>query len=289
MLAFPARSMFSHGASRVCAGVVRLTTGLPVVGAELAPSKEGGAGRFGTLLDEVARIPNGRQPMLNLLLDSLLPIPTQIDPDLRPIWANEAMQRAYDIVQLFSSLERARPYRGACTRCLRSEQAYANDLAEVYTEIKKLGNQAVQPCAGVLKMALLSIDGLFSAVSGVNRISCTVEVVGLKAVKRRALVLVACRLVTSILNEQTASGQDINVKLIGAGPGVACLSVFASSEALNRYDDIVDDLADLLQAAVCRTCQDSGPTRVDLLFPTGKVQLDRSFGLSDLMALRERS
>jgi signal transduction histidine kinase len=118
---------------------------------------------------------------------------------LRPLWAEEAMNRADNLLRLALMLAQRVP-RGSCKLFVSPvEFALADELAALYRSLEVEQERRVVPCSAVLRGVVRNLVALFgSAVSAVE-LRTQIELVALPAYRRRALVMAASELVINAL------------------------------------------------------------------------------------------
>jgi hypothetical protein len=210
---------------------------------------------------------NARQAVLGLLLGATLPLPVAMRSVLRPIWATEAMQRAYDVVRLVAALDEAVPHVNASPMFLAAEYRIADELAAAYRSLDFPQDTARVPCSGVLRTAVRDLVELFGAVAGSTRIRTEIQRLTLPMFRSRALVLVACRLVTLALGRTEIPANLVIVTLTRIGTDMARLRVLGSGCSSRQPDEIVSDLASLLESTPVYVIDDAGRITTQITFP----------------------
>jgi hypothetical protein len=214
-----------------------------------------------------------RQAMLGILLDAALPMTSHGRPALRPVWVNEAMNRAYKMIRLTAALERLTPL---CRFALKEDEAERRIAAEIATVFRALDvddDDEVMPCSEDLRIAVCGLIELFAPVAGSACFRAHIEQLSLPGFKRRALVLAACDLVSDVLLRgflQSGPG-IINVALRRAGLTEMRLTVSGgpSGSICNRRSDSLPDLAALLESSPSYSMLHIGGVAAELTFPIG--------------------
>jgi two-component sensor histidine kinase len=174
--------------------------------------------RFESMALLTGELPPKAGDLLGILLASTFPSDGQGCEVLRPLWAEEAMHRAYGFVRLVDARNRR--------RVSRDETAAARDLAARFRDLEAGDEREMQPTTGVLRDVVSGLGSLFADPANVI-LKTEVEPVSLPAYKRRALVAAAAELVTNaLLHAFNGRGAGmIDVGLTVRGPQSACLRV----------------------------------------------------------------
>jgi hypothetical protein len=190
-----------------------------------------------------------RQSLLGVLLDATLPATRSAHPALRPLWADEAIQRAHDMIGLVAELERGAPLRRADRLAVRGEHALAVELAAAFRALS-VDDDGALPCSGLLRTIVHDLVELFGPVAGQPRLRSRIERLALPACQRRALVLAGSTLVThALLRSADADPKaEITVTLGPSGPGSVCLRIVTERERqrvepMQRPDALVREMA----------------------------------------------
>jgi hypothetical protein len=214
-----------------------------------------------------ATISGARLAVLGLLLGATLRLPVGMGAVLRPIWADEAIQRAYDMVHLVAALDRAVPYANANSKLLTEEHRIAAELAAAYRSLNFAHDTSTAPCSEILRTAIHDLVQLFGPAVGSPHLRIAIESLTLPMFQRRALVLAASRLVTDAFCRSERL-TDLAVTLARIGPHTARLRVVGADSSTCDPDDTVSDLASLLESEPVYAIDDAGRTTVDITFPT---------------------
>ncbi len=207
------------------------------------------ASRLEALVQCTAAISAGRQGMLGALLSTTLPSACHGQAALRPLWVNEAMQRACDFVALFGWVERDRS-RGQAV--LEAEWRLVHELVSLYTSLDNDDSQTLFACSHAIRTAARDHVELFGPGGDPMKVCTVVDRLALPAYRQRALVLVTCRLAIEALHRVAVRpGPSRLVVLLTVDPGCATLSVTQDLSGPYRAPDgrpseCTRDLATLL-------------------------------------------
>jgi hypothetical protein len=196
---------------------------------------------------------------------------------LRPLWAEEAMHRAYG----FLRLAHARARRcGLTTNGVPVDQAtacdreygVARDLAARFAVLEAGEDCAARPCAAALCDIVAGLEVLFGRPAGVAVVT-GIQAMSLPAYKRRALVLAANELVINSLLHAFPGHRTgvIEVSLTGHGTELASLRVaddgIGLADAQPNLDcGVAASLADLLEGELTYE-RTNGRTIATVAFP----------------------
>ena len=214
-----------------------------------------------------------RQAVLGALLDRILPSCNGFT-DLQPLWANEAMHRAYSMVRLVSGLEHRlalgmRYPLGAVT-----EYRLAAELAAMFRSLGAGDGAEALPCASALRTTVRNLIRLFGPVVGQIHMRTWIEPVDMPALKVRAIVLATSELVVNALLHAFGcrSSGCIAVTLSRTEPTQAQLVVADDGWGRPQYrahqhDGIASDLAALLESEIVYRATTGGGTLAEISFP----------------------
>ena len=215
--------------------------------------------------------------IVGVLLDAAHPFRSGGRDVLHPLWAQEAMQRAYGILHLAVQLQQK---IGACAEddiTARSEQRRANDLAVLFRTLHIEQDEEVLRCSDVLRGIVRNLVALFGSGAGRIVIRTDIEQLSLPAYKRRALVLAASELVINALRHGFAGkvGGRIDVTLWAVGTSHVRLSVVDDGVGLSEahasgQGGIAVALADLLEGALVYRQSGTVGTNAEIVLPTYK-------------------
>ena len=238
------------------------------------PPPEHAASRLEQMAADAALVSGPRLALLGLLLDATLPAASFGCAALRPLWANEAMQRAQNMIRLVVALDRREPAIHAEPARLQMECRIAAELAAAYRQLDLAEETGVLPCSPVLRTAVRDLVDLFGSSDGQARPRTSIERLALPSYKCRALVLAACALVIDVLGRISTGHMRgcVAVSLRQIGPAQARLSVVDDGWNLlqaNREppDEVLSDLAALLECDPAYRVLDSGGFVAELTFP----------------------
>jgi hypothetical protein len=177
---------------------------------------------------DVLAVLSGKLPpkvgdLAGVLLTCAFPVNDRGCQVLHPLWAEEAMHRAYGFMRLLGTRIR---HRQSNRDAAGPGDAIASDLAVQFRELETGGERAVVPCSAILTNVVCGLVALFGCPANVA-IRTKIEEVSLPAYKRRALVLAASELVDNALLHAFQGRESglIGVRLTARGPGTACLHV----------------------------------------------------------------
>jgi two-component sensor histidine kinase len=121
---------------------------------------------------------------------------------LRPLWANEAMHRAWSLTRLLLRLDDLRLDErdsGGDPFLASLEHRIAEELARGYAALQIDADTAMRPCSRPLRDIAIDLVELFSPAASRIRLCTAIDHVVLSEFKRRALVLLGSELVTNAL------------------------------------------------------------------------------------------
>ena len=181
---------------------------------------------------------------------------------LRPLWAEEAMHRAYNFLRLV----------GARKTAIVGEDVFARDLAAQFRELEIPPDREVVPCSDILSSVVTNFGTLFCGPANIVS-KAQIDDVSLPAYRRRALVLAASELISNALLHafQGRRAGRIAVSLNLHGPGTASLYVaddgvgFVAAQP-NYHCGIAAGLAELLETDLAYERLD-GWTIAKIVFP----------------------
>jgi signal transduction histidine kinase len=193
---------------------------------------------------------------------------------LYPLWAEELLHRAYNMLRLCQMLECARLGRHDYDLSSTIQFALGRELASQYRSLEDGAEDRIVPCSGILRGVVRNLVELFGSVRDVQ-LRTDIEPVSLPAYQRRALVLAASELVINALRHAfkgRREGQiivvlrilnDRRASLTVADDGIGCDMGPVGSEG-----GIAGGLASLVEAdLVYRPCSRAG-TVSEITFPT---------------------
>jgi hypothetical protein len=193
---------------------------------------------------------------------------------LRPLWAEEAMHRAYGTLRLFAALrehETGRPGPEAIR-----ELRLAMHLASALASLNVTGPSPLRACSGALREVARDLVALFGPAIGHVSLETDVEPLSLCAYRRRALVLLGSELVTNALLHAFAGrvGGRILLRLGRHAGGLAILSceddgVGLTGERPDAARSVAGALADLLEGDIVHRDALGRGTIAEVVFPAG--------------------
>jgi two-component sensor histidine kinase len=214
--------------------------------------------RAGLRFESLARLASRdeMQPRyhLGLLLACALPIGHRGCEVLKPLWAEEAMHRAYNFMRLIDAGSSAEEQTSENRLARGKPDALARDLAARFRDLETSDERVVLPCSAVLRDVVACLVWLFGSPINVS-VETRVMDVALPAYKRRALVLAAAELVANALLHAFRGRQAgrMEVDLIAGRKGAACLRIADNGIGMtgrgpNLHCGVASGLADLLEA-----------------------------------------
>ena len=249
------------------------------VPAETDPSDGGVVHPFASRLEMMAvlseRVSPRLRPILGVLLDAARPADCGGRAVLRPLWVQEAMHRACNMLQLVAKLDQMAGPRLEDGVAFRLDIGLANDLAALFRALDIRQDDEEMPCSRVLRGVVRNLVALFGSGAGQIVIRTDIERLSLPAYKRRALVLAVSELVINALRHSFAGRREgqIKVTLQTFGAAHACLSVvddgvgFRESRPSGQRG-IAGGLADLLEADLVYRQVGIVGTSAEIVFPT---------------------
>ena len=118
---------------------------------------------------------------------------------LRPIWAMEAMRRAYNMIRLVGFLDRNTPLSGIDSHRPDFENRLAAALAATFDSLAIERDEVLRPCSMALRSLTQNLVELFGSAIGNIVLSTCVDRLMLPAFQQRALILLTSELVTNVL------------------------------------------------------------------------------------------
>ncbi len=209
------------------------------------------------MVTDARRLSPMRSRILGILLEAVNPAYCGGDEVLWPLWANETMHRAHQMIRLTRMLDRGTSCAEYTTAESDLELGIAKDLAATLISLRIAYDTEMVPCSEGLREVARNLVELFGEVAGIGGISTSAERLRLPSFKRRALTLLAGQLVVEALLcafRKRRNGQII-VALDRSSRGFGrravgysdCLVTFGP-----RSDSrgVIDDLASLLETDV---------------------------------------
>lgn len=218
------------------------------------------------------RVPAKPGDLIGVLLASALPISSRGCAVLRPLWANEAMHRAFSLMRLLQARNRVVRSISENTDATGNDDAIACDLALRFRELEHGGERDAMSCAAVLRDVVMDLGALFGCPANIT-VEAEIADVSLPAYKRRALVLAAAELVGNALLHafRGCDAGRITVALALRGPRAACLRVADDGAGFkvaqpDYVRGVAGGLADLLEADLAYE-RAAGWTIAEIVFP----------------------
>jgi two-component sensor histidine kinase len=215
--------------------------------------------------------------IVGVLLDAARPSHCGGRDVLRPLWTEEAMQRACSMLHLAAQLDQSAEARASDNVNPQSERRFANDLAALYRTLDIERDEEVLPCLFVLQGVVRNLVALFGTGAGWVIIRTDIERVSLPAYKRRALVLAASELVINALRHGFVdkSGGQIDVTLQTFGTAQLRLTVVDNGCGLpddyaTGQSGITAALADLLEGGLVYRRLRTAGTYAEIVLPAHK-------------------
>lgn len=176
---------------------------------------------------------------------------------LQPIWANEMMDRAYQMVRLTRLLDNRVPRSDNDPVDDSLEWRITSNLTDTLCALRIRKDDEALPCSDLLRDTVRDLVELFGEAVGVTGISTCIDRLDLPAFKRRALVLMASHLVVDILLHAAREHRSPQLLVTLDQPrcGTARLSVGYDDRAvpfgpLDGTYGVIDDLASLLETDI---------------------------------------
>jgi signal transduction histidine kinase len=230
--------------------------------------------RFHRMIAVSKQLSPVRSEMLRLLLNAADPRRSGGRPVLRPLWANEAMHRAYSLVSLTLLLDRHIPRNSAVGCELEVKNALA--LAESFRALEITNDLEIVGCSDLLRTTTLGLVELFGPAVGNISATVALERICLPAFKRRALTLACSELVINSLRHAFAECSDgsITVLLTTSDQSKARLTVRDDGRGIpfgthEMSGGIATDLAFLLEGDLEYRSSRAGGTIAEINFMVG--------------------
>ena len=232
-------------------------------------------GRIETMLLDSQMLSQPRSRVLGVLLEAANPEACGGNTTLKPLWANEAMHRAYQTVRLARLLDGRIPCSDRQPAEIDLEWRVAKNLAEAMRSLRIARDAERLPCSEALRDVVRDLVELFGGAVGIADISTSIERLELASFKRRALVLMAGHLVVELLLHAYRAGRSGQVLVMLDRPRhwLGRLAVGYDDHAVpfgpldGRYG-VIDDLASLLECDVTYRAG-GGQIVTEIEFPIG--------------------
>jgi hypothetical protein len=122
--------------------------------------------RFEQIADTASGISAQRVKLLGVLLSSASPTLCGGRPALRPIWAAEALHRAYNMVRLVARLERRASSHDEQPGRLEFENRLGDELASIFDSLAIDRDEELRPCSTSLRDVARNLIELFGPAVG---------------------------------------------------------------------------------------------------------------------------
>jgi two-component sensor histidine kinase len=200
------------------------------------------ASSFETLAASSERLARSSGDVFGALLASTYPQSVSIGWAPRPLWNEEAIHRAYRMLQL---LLRLRERRHGNEHAWHADYALAMQLGADIRSLSGTAEHRPVPCSAVLCSVVCSLSSLFGQAAGGIDLRTSIERVSLPAYRRRALVLAASELVVNALSHafNGCAGGRIDVCLQRVTGGCARLRV--ADDGAGYFEDHAETSASL--------------------------------------------
>ena len=224
--------------------------------------------QFERIASTAAGISVRRVKLLGVLLTSASPASFGGRPVLRPIWATEALHRAYSMVRLVARLERRSPSHDEQSVRLDLEARLGAELAAIFDSLTIARDDELRACSASLRDVARNLVELFGPAIGEVTLVTSVDHLVLPAFRHRALILLVSELIINTLlhafNGRRAG--RVTLELARLSQSKARLAVtddgnYPLGGVPHRPErcSVVNYLADLLQTElVCRSATGGG-------------------------------
>ena len=155
--------------------------------------------QFEQIASTAAGISVRRMKLLGILLASATPALCGGRPMLRPIWAAEALHRAYSMVRLVARLERRSPSHDEPSERLDFEVRLGVELASIFNSLAIARDEELRSCSASLRDVARNLIELFGPAVGDITLVTAVDRLTLPAFQHRALILIASELIMNTL------------------------------------------------------------------------------------------
>jgi hypothetical protein len=190
------------------------------------PAEATARSRFERMALQADKVSPEAGDLLGVLLASTFPLAGRGCRVLRPLWAEEAMHRAYSFVRLIDARNRRGEPTGEYPIIAQVDDVIACNLAVCFGELTAGDERDVLPCFAVLRDVLTGLGKLFGGPANIS-LATNIEEVWLPAYKRRALILAAFELLSNALLHafRGRTAGKIEVGLMAQDSVCACLRV----------------------------------------------------------------
>ena len=200
------------------------------------------ASSFEMLAASSDRLARSSKDVFGALLAGTYPESVSFGWTPRPLWNEEAIHRAYRMLQL---LLRLRERRHGNEHAWHPDYALAMQLAADIRSLSGTEEHLPVPCSAVLSSVVCSLSSLFGQAAGGIDLKTSIERVSLPAYRRRALVLATSELVVNALSHAFNgwAGGRIDVCLQRVTGGCARLRV--ADDGVGYFEDHAETSAPL--------------------------------------------
>ncbi len=228
------------------------------------------ASRLEQLASDTIRVSARRADLLGTLLQASDPTVAIGAPEWRPVWASEALHRAYSLARLVARLDAAQPMPGRLVAML--EARLARDLADAYDQLA-ITDRRPLPCSPLLRSVVRNLVELFGSTVGGISLTTTVEHLSLPLLSRRAVVLAANEMTINALLHAfiNRSGGELSIALTANDTG--CVRLIATDSGIGTHGrragacgSILADFAEALDGCLTSATTRMGGTRTELAF-----------------------
>jgi two-component sensor histidine kinase len=213
--------------------------------------------------------------VLGVLLGAACPTDCQGRAVLAPLWAEEAMHRAYNMVQLMPRLQQRSALIADGRVALRLDLALATNLAASFRALDITDEDQEVPCSSVLRGVAQNLVALFKPAAGEIAIHTDIEPLVLPAYKRRALVLTVSELVINALRHAFGGRTHGRIHVILKAIDTASARFAVIDDGVGfatgrhaRHCAVARGLVDLLEADLIYRRPHSGGVAAEVEFPT---------------------
>jgi hypothetical protein len=228
--------------------------------------------RFEGLAVLARALPSTAADLLGVLLASTFPTGGGGCDVLRPLWAEEAMHRAYGFVRLIDARKGRRELTRSNPMIEGLDCVIARDLAARFRELEVDEERKARPCASVLHDIAAGLGALFGRPAGVI-VATEIEAMLLPSYKRRALVLAAGELVGNSLLHAFHGRRTGLIEVSLTVHGTESASLRVADDGIGFTDmrpnldcGVAASLAGLLEADLAYDRKD-GRTIAEIAFP----------------------
>lgn len=192
-------------------------------------------------------------------------------PVLKPLWAQEAMHRAFALARLAHARSATAPGGRRAQFAAALDYALAKDLAAAYRSLHQAAEEEVVPCSRAVRIIVTDLVAMFGSDVA---LTTEIERLHLPAYKRRALGFAASELIVNALTHAFRGRRAgrIEVRLQATGHHRARLRIaddgvgFAGCSPAGGAG-IAHSLAGLLEADLRYGATDGWATTADITFP----------------------